>query len=82
MIHIDRAVENGARLISNAVVHDIPLNPDGTAAGVVFRDRRHRRDGAGTRVVLAANAIETPKIMLMSNGGPVSATRPDRSAGT
>ena len=70
LIHLDLAAKDGARLIPNAVVHDILLNPDGTASGVVFR----RPDGSdetvlARAVVLAANAIETPKIMLMARGG-------------
>jgi len=69
VIHLDRAVENGARLISNAVVHEVLLRADGTARGVRFR----RPDGTdheviGRAVVMAAHAIETPKILLMSDG--------------
>ena len=69
MVHIDRAVENGARLISNAVVHKVLLRQDGTASGVRFR----RPDGSDAdvtarAVVMAANAMETPKILLMSGG--------------
>jgi choline dehydrogenase-like flavoprotein len=70
LIHLDLAAKNGAQLIPNAVVHDILLNPDGTAFGVVYR----RPDGTDETVlargvVLAANAIETPKIMLTARGG-------------
>ncbi len=70
LVHLDLAVENGAHLIPNAVVWDIPLNADGSAAGVVYR----RPDGTDETVlarivVLAANAVETPKIMLIANGG-------------
>jgi glucose dehydrogenase len=70
MVHIDRAVENGARVIDNAVVHQILMNADGTARGVRFRRPNGRDDDVlGRAVVMAANAIETPKILLMSNGG-------------
>jgi choline dehydrogenase-like flavoprotein len=70
VIHLDRAVEKGARLISDAVVREVLLREDGTARGVRFR----RPDGTddevlGRAVVMAAHAIETPKILLMSNGG-------------
>src|SRR4051794_35755789 len=79
MIHIDRAVENGARLIDNAVVREVLLRADGTARGVRFR----RPDGSddevvGRAVVMAANAVETPKILLMSNGGKGVANRSDQ----
>ena len=70
MIHIDRAVENGARLISNAVVHEVLLRADGTARGVRFRRPNGSDDEVTARaVVMAANAMETPKILLMSGGG-------------
>ena len=76
MIHIDRAVENGARLISNAVVHEVLLRADGTARGVRFRRPNGSDDEVtGRAVVMAANAIETPKILLMSNGGAGVANR-------
>jgi len=76
MIHIDRAVENGARLISNAVVHEVLLRPDGTARGVRFRRPNGSDDEVTARaVVLAAHAIETPKILLMSGGGRGVANR-------
>ena len=70
LIHLDRAVENGAKLISNAVVWDVLLNADGTARGVVYR-RPDRSDETvlANVVVMAANAIETPKILLSANGG-------------
>jgi glucose dehydrogenase len=70
LVHLDLAREAGAKLIPNAVVHDILLNTDGTASGVVFR-RPDRSDETvvARAVVLAANAIETPKILLMANHG-------------
>lgn len=69
MVHVDRIRERGVLVEPNAVVHDV-LVTDGMATGVVFR----RPDGTDETlrarvVVLAAHGIETPKIMLMSNGG-------------
>ena len=70
LIHLDQAAEHGAKLIPNAVVHDILLNADGTAHGVVYRKPDGTDDTVLARaVVLAANAIETPKIMQIANGG-------------
>jgi choline dehydrogenase-like flavoprotein len=70
LIHLDIAREHGAVIIPNAVVHDIVLNPNGTARAVVWRDPQgHDHSTPADVVVLAANAIETPKIMLMANGG-------------
>jgi glucose dehydrogenase len=70
LVHLNLAVANRAQVISNAVVHDILLNPNGTASGVVFRRPNGTDETVLARgVVLAANAIETPKIMLMARGG-------------
>jgi choline dehydrogenase-like flavoprotein len=69
LIHLDLAREHGAKIIPNAVVHDI-LVSNGRATGVVYRkpDKSNVTVLADI-VILAANAIETPKIMLMANGG-------------
>ena len=70
LVPLDLAVANGAQLIPNAVVHDILLNADGTASGVVFRRPNLSDETVLARaVVLAANAIETPKILLMARDG-------------
>jgi choline dehydrogenase-like flavoprotein len=83
LIHLNLAKEKGAKVIPNAVVHDILLNADGTARGVVYR----RPDGTDETVlargvVLAANAIESPKILLMANGGRGVANSSDQVGGT
>lgn len=66
-VHLDRARSLGAQVVPEAVVHRIEVNADGLVTGVVFR----RPDGSDHRatgriVVLAAHAIETPKLLLMS----------------
>jgi choline dehydrogenase-like flavoprotein len=70
LIHLDRARENGAKLIANAVVWDVLLNTNGTARAVVYR-KPDKTDVTvlANIVVLAANAVETPKILLGANGG-------------
>ncbi|HEU5454096.1 MAG TPA: GMC family oxidoreductase [Nocardioides sp.] len=70
LIHLDLAEEAGAELIPNAVVFDLVVGPSGGVTEVRFKtptgaERSIRADA----VVLAANAIETPKIMLLSDGG-------------
>ncbi len=70
LVHLELAAEAGARIVADAVVFDVLLRPDGTTRGVTYR----RPDGTdatvGARaVVLAANAVETPKLLLMSAGG-------------
>ena len=70
LVHLDRAREHGAKLIANAVVWDVLLNANGTARGVVYR-KPDKTDVTvlANIVVVAANAIETPKILLGANGG-------------
>jgi glucose dehydrogenase len=67
-IHALKAEHAGARLIPDAVVHAIETDAEGvlvTAAHYLHPDgSRHRM--TARRIVLAANGIETPKLMLMS----------------
>lgn len=69
LIHLERAQENGARLVANAVVFDV-LVSDGRATGVRFRTPdRTDHTVLAKAVVLAAHGIETPKILLSSDNG-------------
>jgi choline dehydrogenase-like flavoprotein len=66
-VHLDRATALGAQVVAEAVVHKIEVDAEGLVTGVIFR----RPDGSDHRatariVVLAAHAIETPKLLLMS----------------
>jgi len=68
IVHVDKAEANGARLIENAVVNRIVSEGDRIVA-VEYRDslgEAHRIEGK--TFILAANGIETPKLMLMSPG--------------
>lgn len=70
LVHLELAREAGAEIRPDSVAVDLPLRADGTVAGVRYR----RPDGSDVTVlaravVLAANAVETPKLLLMSNGG-------------
>ena len=69
IIHVEKAEKAGARLIANAVVYRIELDGKRVAA-VHYKDPQgvsHRV--TGKQFVLAANGIETPKLMLMSEVG-------------
>ena len=57
-------------LRTNALVRRIEVNKEGRASGVAFIDRVTRRDFAANArlVVLACGAIESPRILLNSNG--------------
>lgn len=69
-VHVAKAEAAGARLLDSAVVYAIDVNPDPTddrVSAVRFR----RADGSegiatGKVFILAAHAIETPKLLLMS----------------
>lgn len=64
-----KAEAAGAALVSDAVVHRIELGPEGRVAAVLYlnpQGTQHRI--TGRYFVLAANAIEIPKLLLMSEG--------------
>lgn len=66
-VHIDEAEARGARVVPEAVVYDMDVGSNGLVTAVMAK----RPDGTDLSVtgrvfVLAANAIETAKILLMS----------------
>lgn len=62
-------------LFSNAIVRDITLDSTGKVSGVVYVDRYTRQENAvrGRYVIVAASAIETARLLLISK----SATFPN-----
>jgi choline dehydrogenase-like flavoprotein len=68
-VHVGKAEASGAVLVENAVAHRIDLGADRQVTAVRFL----RPDGSegvatGRIFVIAAHAIETPKLLLMSRG--------------
>lgn len=66
-VHVRKAQALGTQVIDQAVVHFIEVNAEGRVTGLRFK----RPDGSEQRAeadlyVLAAHAIETPKLLLMS----------------
>src|SRR5579863_287488 len=66
-IHAEKAEQAGAKLIAQAVVYRVEADDKGLITAVHYKDP----SGATARItgklfVLAANGIETPKLMLMS----------------
>ena len=61
------ALKHGARLVTGARVREITTNGDGLATGAIWidRDGREQRQEADV-VVLAANGIGTPRLLLLS----------------
>ena len=62
-----KALASGARLVTRARVREITLGPDGLADGAQYFDREGRtRELKAGAVVLAANGIGTPRLLLNS----------------
>lgn len=69
IFHVEKAEQNGAELIENAVVHRL-VTENGRIAAAHYLDPDGREHEVHAKsFVLAANGIETPKLMLMSTGG-------------
>jgi choline dehydrogenase-like flavoprotein len=65
--HWPKAIEYGARLITGARAHRIAVGSDGLASGVEYLDEDgHEHFQPAAVVVLAANAIGTARLLLMS----------------
>ncbi len=66
-IHVKKAMDLGVQVIDQAVVDFVEVNEDGWVTGVRFKRPGGLEQWAvGHIFVLAAHAIETPKILLMS----------------
>lgn len=67
LTHWPQAIAMGAELVTGARVRELTLDHRGRAAGAIYTDRagasHHRR---ADRVVLAANGIGTPRLLLLS----------------
>ena len=62
-----KALALGARLVTRARVREITLGPDGLAGGALYFDREGRLHEQKARtVVIAANGIGTPRLLLNS----------------
>jgi choline dehydrogenase-like flavoprotein len=69
-IYLAQAEKKGARLVCEAFVHRVNYNKrTGKATGVAYLDARNREQRIDARmVVLAGHAMETPRLLLMSDG--------------
>ncbi|HEX7685546.1 MAG TPA: GMC family oxidoreductase [Trinickia sp.] len=67
VMHAEKAEKAGAKLIAQAVVYRIEADDKGLVSAVHYKDPSGRTTRVtGKLFVLAANGIETPKLMLMS----------------
>ena len=66
-VHAQKAEELGAEIREDCVVFQVEVGPDGMVTGVRYKRPDGSEHRASGRIsVIAANAIETPKILLMS----------------
>jgi choline dehydrogenase-like flavoprotein len=68
-VHVEKAIKAGARLKDRSVVTNLHVDADGSVHRVTYRPwDGAKRMVAGKLVIVAANAIETPKLLLLSTG--------------
>ncbi|MGD9769335.1 MAG: GMC family oxidoreductase [Pseudolabrys sp.] len=66
-VHVRKAVAAGARVLPNSVAVRVDVDDGGMVSGVVIRRPDRSEMSLGARhVVIAAHAIEGPKLLLMS----------------
>jgi choline dehydrogenase-like flavoprotein len=66
-VHVAQAEQAGAQLLDNAIAHLVEVGPGRTIAGVRFKRPDRTEERAVAKVyVIAANAIETAKLLLAS----------------
>lgn len=65
-IHVDKAVKSGARLITPAIVTKLETDARGAITAAVYRDPVNEHRITGRVFVLAAHAIESPRLLLLS----------------
>jgi len=66
-VHVAKAEKLGAQVVAPAIVHEVDVRGDGVTARFLRPDRTRGVVRART-LILAAHAIETPKLMLLSRG--------------
>lgn len=67
LTHWPSALARGAQLITGARVNQVTTNPQGLATGAVYINREgHEHHATADVVVLAANGIGTPRLLLLS----------------
>ncbi|MDR4485188.1 MAG: GMC family oxidoreductase [Nitrospirales bacterium] len=66
-VHAKKAEELGVQILDNAVASFVRIDSKGQVSGIQFvRDDGSRHWATGRLYVIAAHAIETPKLLLMS----------------
>lgn len=63
---IAKAEKLGVKILTNSTAKFIQTDEDGNISGITFQSSNGDKTAAGKVYILAAHAIETPKLMLMS----------------
>lgn len=73
IVHVEKAEAAGARLMDNSVVFQLEKGDGGRLVAALCKDPQGNETRVEGKVfVLAANGVETPKLMLMSEVGNAS----------
>ena len=67
LTHWPEAIKHGARLVTGARVREVTVDASGRARGAIYRDRNgaeHHQEA--DVVVMAANGVGTPRLLLLS----------------
>jgi choline dehydrogenase-like flavoprotein len=68
-VYLNDAERMGAKVVSEAFVHRVERDGERRVKGVAYLDKEGREHRVGAKiVVLAAHALETPRILLLSEG--------------
>ena len=69
-VHVAIAEAHGAQIIDNATAFNVEVGADGLVTGIHYRTPdREDLVISGQTYLIAANGIETPKLLLISTGG-------------
>lgn len=67
MYHLNKAVADGAEIYANSTAFEVTAGADGNITGIKYRTPDLiDHEITGKKYVIAGNAIETPKLLLMS----------------
>ncbi|MDC3960476.1 GMC family oxidoreductase [Polyangium jinanense] len=69
-VHVKKAEDAGVQIVDEAIAHFIDIGADGRVSRIRFkRPDGSEHEASGKVYVLAAHAMETPKLLLMSKTG-------------
>ena len=73
-VHVEKAKKLGTRVLSNRVAYQVTVDDEGQVSGIYYRNFEADPEkgpvglATGTTYILAAHAVETARLMLLSGG--------------